>query len=942
MKTKDVKAKIMNLGTNSPGTFNVFAQFGSNAPSSIAVSTTMPSNGILSVTIPNVDFTGRGILPLKVWTELVGEQDTWDDTLQIDVNNKYLPSDPTEKGDTFCQAYNFAYYITKTDPEDRVMWYRSPTDFLPFMEQDSINIVNFQKDSTIYVSKGTSESIYARPYDFSFGATSYATAVNGMVFDVIEKESVLFQQVTVYAKNPGNSGLVRLRRYGLPVPGCPDVPTGAFTTAGSKIITLNWMLPPGHDYQISYIAAATNPVPIARISPTAQDPSWGISCRIKIKTPITLGVDFSYEYFFNFKFRFFGCETARKRIDLTLKKSPIVNLLDTNRICSNPPFSICGPNPASGDTYTYQWSSYAGSDTTKCYKVTTSSPYEITVTNQLGCKGYDSTYIIVDQSPVFSVNDTFFCKNQTVTVDSKLTPDNNLVQWTGFTTGYGGGTGQTQTLGLPGTYYVTAYSKNNNLCATTDTFTVTQKDLPIVEIGTQQIYCGSTAVLGQNLIGTNMSYVWAPTGDLTKNITVSQSGTYSVIGTDMTTGCVNYDTTTITIKPKPAFDLGADINTCGTSVVINGPTNGKYYYHWSNNQTSKSIIVTTSGKYLLTVTDSFSGCSSVDSVIVNFNNQLPIFDLGTDSATCLTALTLKAPLMGSQYSYSWSGPLSGTASTLTINKTGVYKLVINNGCYSYADSIKITFMNSSLGLIDLLKDTVASCNVASLTATSNPTNATIIWSIPGNPRGNTITVSNSGSVSVSMSNQCGSATKSAYVRIDHTPIADFTIVYPSSTIPLIGLGDLSTNAVTYNWSFGDGKTSTISNPSHQYVAPGEYLVTLVVSNTCGSSSISKKTNKLNLVGSGIVTTIDEADLILYPNPANTYSKLVASNIQNGDYAIEMYNALGQLVLTKVTSVKNQMFDEELKIDLFASGEYLVKVTNQKDGLSMIKKLQINK
>lgn len=47
-------------------------------------------------------------------------------------------------------------------------------------------------------------------------------------------------------------------------------------------------------------------------------------------------------------------------------------------------------------------------------------------------------------------------------------------------------------------------------------------------------------------------------------------------------------------------------------------------------------------------------------------------------------------------------------------------------------------------------------------------------------------------------------------------------------------------ALTYTWSFGDGDTSTTTNPSHLYAAKGNYSISLVVSNTYGcSSSITK-------------------------------------------------------------------------------------------------------
>jgi uncharacterized protein (TIGR02145 family) len=50
--------------------------------------------------------------------------------------------------------------------------------------------------------------------------------------------------------------------------------------------------------------------------------------------------------------------------------------------------------------------------------------------------------------------------------------------------------------------------------------------------------------------------------------------------------------------------------------------------------------------------------------------------------------------------------------------------------------------------------------------------------------------------------------------------------------------DLSLNNPTsWEWSFGDGKTSALQNPAHRYAAPGIYTVTLVAANTWGFDTI---------------------------------------------------------------------------------------------------------
>jgi PKD repeat protein len=70
------------------------------------------------------------------------------------------------------------------------------------------------------------------------------------------------------------------------------------------------------------------------------------------------------------------------------------------------------------------------------------------------------------------------------------------------------------------------------------------------------------------------------------------------------------------------------------------------------------------------------------------------------------------------------------------------------------------------------------------------------------------------------------------------PVADF------DASPLTGVGphtvtfrDLSTGAITdWQWSFSDGVTSALQNPTHTFTAPGEYTVILTVDGPNGSDN----------------------------------------------------------------------------------------------------------
>jgi PKD repeat protein len=63
----------------------------------------------------------------------------------------------------------------------------------------------------------------------------------------------------------------------------------------------------------------------------------------------------------------------------------------------------------------------------------------------------------------------------------------------------------------------------------------------------------------------------------------------------------------------------------------------------------------------------------------------------------------------------------------------------------------------------------------------------------------------------------------------------------SGTAPLtVTFKDNSTGSPTaWNWSFGDGTSSTVQNPKHTYSAAGSYTIKLTVTNAAGSTATTK-------------------------------------------------------------------------------------------------------
>ncbi|HPS22836.1 MAG TPA: PKD domain-containing protein, partial [Methanoregulaceae archaeon] len=71
-------------------------------------------------------------------------------------------------------------------------------------------------------------------------------------------------------------------------------------------------------------------------------------------------------------------------------------------------------------------------------------------------------------------------------------------------------------------------------------------------------------------------------------------------------------------------------------------------------------------------------------------------------------------------------------------------------------------------------------------------------------------------------------------------VADFNATPTDGEAPLnVTFTDLSLNATSWAWQFGDGTNSTLRNTSHTYTAPGTYQVNLTVVGPCNNDTESK-------------------------------------------------------------------------------------------------------
>lgn len=933
-----VKVTVMNIGNNTLTDVPVKVQVnGGGTIYSATVSGNLVSNESKTILVPNLDLSAGGINEVKAWTEVLGEQFACDDTLSVNIVHNIMPEKPTDTIDSVCICKSH----TMTAPYNNARWYRNATDFTPISEGGEFTMDSVCKDTSIYYSQWNGGVCFTDPYNFSGGTPTYSTAPGGITFDNISRDTILIDSVMVYVNSitAAPTFVLTLRQfYGGQQVTRATVPVPNFTKLGRQWIPVKIKVPPGTDYALLYSGGAALAQLPNYIFLTAGCPTFSFNFRGDEQYPTTTT---AYKYFFNWKLVKCGCETERVKKTIKVISSPKFQLADTARVCSQPVYQFCGPNPPVGETYRYQWASSDPADTLKCKGAKTSGWYKLSVTNEFGCIEEDSTEVIVDPSPEFNLGaDTSFCRFTPYTIATKLDSLENVVTWNNSMAGV------SINVLNPGTYIATAYN-TQNFCTAKDTINLIRYDLPVLSLGNDRVFCGSPVnieVLAPNL-PTNLTYTWSPPAP---NIT--SSGHYWVDGYDPVTKCTARDSIFANLQPKPILDLGADVLACGSTHTIVGPS-GNYFYKWNTTATTKDLTVAAAGTYYLTVTDKTYGCESVDSVKVGFK-VVPVFNLGTDIVKCDNQHSILGPAApaGDTYSYAWTIPdgSSLTGNPLSATSSGLYILTVSNNCYTYTDSIRLTLKAKPEFELEKLKDT-AGCRAVNLKATDSVNYISVLWQGPaafGTSNSNTVQANTTGTYSVSLTNECGTATKAIYVRVDDLPVADFLVNYPDTltdSCMSISLDNRSKNAVTYLWTFGDGSTSAQERPLHTYTQEGTFLVTLKAYNSCGFSSktlpIKKRDRKCTTLGiSGI--DLSSSGVYIYPNPASDHAQLLGVGVPNGKYKLAIRNLLGQVVYENNVNVLGNEVDVKLDVVRYASGEYLVELSNDRE--SIVRKLQIVK
>lgn len=347
--------------------------------------------------------------------------------------------------------------------------------------------------------------------------------------------------------------------------------------------------------------------------------------------------------------------------------------------CEGDSVTLTASNAAS-----YVWS--PNGETTQSITVYDSGDYSVSVVTEDGCEGTSASTTVsifqVDPATITADGPTEFCDGSSVVLTAS--------QGSSYLWMPNGETTQSITVTEAGNYSVTVTDVNG--CeSSSDDIEITVFDLPepIVTADGPLTFCdGGSVTLTSSEAA---AYFWAPNGETTQSITVSEAGIYRVTITNEE-GCQSTSDPIEVIvneNPEPVITADGPTEFCeGGSVTLTGPA-GLIYSWLPNGETSQSITVTESGDYQLVVTDEL-GCSGESNIIT-----VTEFDVDTATVTAQGPtefcdggeVTLVA---SSGVSYEWS-PNGETTQSILVTESGFYSVTVidANGCETTSDAVEV-------------------------------------------------------------------------------------------------------------------------------------------------------------------------------------------------------------------------------------------------------------
>lgn len=425
-----------------------------------------------------------------------------------------------------------------------------------------------------------------------------------------------------------------------------------------------------------------------------------------------------------------GCTAVRAVVVKNDAEKPALNLEQPEQLnCRNQQIRLAAFVGDSTAPIRYLWFSpnghFSGPTNTDQTFADQPGDYYISAINQRnGCADTIATVVSIDTLPPMvdaGLNDTLNCALSSATLNGNVSPAGGsyFYQWL---TSDGqillGANGLTPIAGASGTYVLIVLNEQNGCIGKDEVKLIDDSRKPLVQIENPSILtCAHPTIIlngDQSAKGNNIVYQWITTGGHftgaidSARAGVDAPGLYRLIVLDTLNGCSNSTEVTVSANTiAPIAEAGLPFTlTCTVkedNLQAYASAGPDYTYSWStidgniaSGSSSLTPVVNAAGTYYLSVSNTSTGCSSLDSVTVLQETNLPdSMVIQLDSITCksdlaaISFLNIRGGIGPYRYSID-GGTTYGDAIYYPAIKPGSYRLQISdvNGCV-YTQSLDV-------------------------------------------------------------------------------------------------------------------------------------------------------------------------------------------------------------------------------------------------------------
>jgi len=387
-------------------------------------------------------------------------------------------------------------------------------------------------------------------------------------------------------------------------------------------------------------------------------------------------------------------------------------------------------------------------------------------------------------------------------------------------------------------------------------------------------------------------------------VTFANAGTYTISLIAQNITGQNTTAKTVTVNTTPIVSVTSSTICSGSSAVLTA--SGAATYNWNNSATTSSISVSPTVTTSYTVTGSSSGCTNANVGTVTVK-ATPL--IAVNNATICSGNSAILNASGAT-TYSWNSGATTSSISVSPAANATYTVQgITNGCTGIKT---VTVTVKTTPTVSVNSQTICSGNTAQLTASGATTYS---WSSGAT----TASVSVSPTVNTTytvqgITNGCTNI-KTAFVSVNQLPTVSFAL---TTTLVCVNDALINLNGTPAGGTFvGTGITGNSFDPA--LAGAGTHIITYNYSDVNACSNSDAKTIVVDLCTG--INELNNSSFVAYPNPTTGSFTIDFQNINKNKIEVEVYDAIGKLVLAQTTSSNRTI----ISLEQFAKGIYNVRL-----------------